>query len=135
MKFDKETIIGLILCMVVMFAWPSISESLGWSTPAEVPAEESVQQTPAPAPAPAAAETKVEKLMRVLNLTEQEALEVIECDKRIDRGEKLFELTEDQKVAEKQARLTGERKSTKTTKREKKVDNQKQNIISTIRPT
>ncbi len=61
MKFDKETIIGLILCMVVMFAWPSISESLGWSTPAEVPAEESVQQTPAPAPAPVAAETKVEK--------------------------------------------------------------------------
>ena len=78
------------------------------------------------------AESKVEKLMRVLNLTEQEALEVIECDKRIDRGEKLFELTEDQKVAEKQARLTGERKSTKTTKREKKVDNQKQDIVATM---
>lgn len=78
------------------------------------------------------AEPKVEKLMRALGLTEQEALEVIECDKRIDRGEKLFELTEDQKVAEKQARLTGERKSTKTTKREKKVDNQKQNIIATM---
>jgi biotin carboxyl carrier protein len=78
------------------------------------------------------AENQVEKLMRVLNLTEQEALEVIECDKRIDRGEKLFELTEDQKVAEKQARLTGERKPTKTTKREKKVDNQKQDIIATM---
>jgi hypothetical protein len=78
------------------------------------------------------AENQVKKLMRVLNLTEQEALEVIECDKRIDRGEKLFELTEDQKVAEKQARLTGERKSTKTTKREKKVDNQKQNIINAM---
>lgn len=78
------------------------------------------------------AESKVEKLMRVLNLTEQEALEVIECDKRIDRGEKLFELTEDQKVAEKQARLTGERQTTKTTKREKKVDNQKQDIIATM---
>ena len=78
------------------------------------------------------AESKVEKLMRVLNLTEQEALEVIECDKRIDRGEKLFELTEDQKVTEKQARLTGERKSTNTTKREKKVDNQKQDIIATM---
>lgn len=77
------------------------------------------------------AETKVEKLMRVLNLTEQEALEVIECDKRIDRGEKLFELTEDQKVAEKQARLTGERVATKP-QREKKVDNQKQDIIATM---
>ena len=40
------------------------------------------------------AENQVEKLMRVLNLTEQEALEVIECDKRIDRGEKLFELND-----------------------------------------
>ena len=78
------------------------------------------------------AESKVEKLMRVLNLTEQEALEVIECDKRIDRGEKLFELTEDQKVAEKQARLTGERATTKATKREKKVDSLKQDIINAV---
>jgi hypothetical protein len=78
------------------------------------------------------AEPKVEKLMRALGLTEQEALDVIECDKRIDRGEKLFELTGDQKVAEKQARLTGERKTTKTTKREKKVDNQKQDIVATM---
>ena len=77
------------------------------------------------------AENQVEKLIRALNLTEQEALEVIECDKRIDRGEKLFELTEDQKVAEKQARLTGERVATKP-QREKKVDNQKQDIISTM---
>ena len=78
------------------------------------------------------AETKVEKLMRVLNLTEEQALDVIECDKRIDRGEKLFELTEEQKANEKQARLTGERVATTKTKREKKVDNQKQNIISTM---
>ena len=77
-------------------------------------------------------ENQVEKLMRVLNLTEQEALDVIECDKRIDRGEKLFELTEEQKVAEKQARLTGERQSVKTTKREKKVDSLKQDIINAV---
>ena len=77
-------------------------------------------------------QAKVKNLMVCLGITEQEALQVLEDDKRIDKGEKLFELTEDQKVAEKQARLTGERKSTKTTKREKKVDNQKQNIISTM---
>ena len=58
MKFDKETVIALILCLVVMLAWPSISESLGWSVPAETPAEESVQpaETTVPvAAAPAAA--------------------------------------------------------------------------------
>ena len=77
-------------------------------------------------------QAKVKNLMVCLGITEQEALQVLEDDKRIDKGEKLFELTEDQKVAEKQARLTGERKSTNTTKREKKVDNQKQDIIATM---
>ena len=77
-------------------------------------------------------QAKVKNLMVCLGITEQEALQVLEDDKRIDKGEKLFELTEDQKVAEKQARLTGDRKSTNTTKREKKVDNQKQDIIATM---
>lgn len=58
MKFDKETIIGLVLCLLVMLAWPSISEALGWSVPEEAPVEETVQtaaQVPAPAvQAPAA---------------------------------------------------------------------------------
>lgn len=67
-----------------------------------------------------------------LGLSEDEALQVIEDDKRIDRGEKLFELTEEQKANEKKARLTGEKATTKPTKREKKVDNQKQDIISTM---
>ena len=74
----------------------------------------------------------VKNLMVCLGITEQEALQVLEDDKRIDKGEKLFELTEEQKANEKQARLTGERVATTKTKREKKVDNQKQNIISTM---
>lgn len=74
------------------------------------------------------------KLKNLINLglDEDEALQVIEDDKRIDRGEKLFELTEEQKANEKKARLTGEKATTKPTKREKKVDNQKQDIISTM---
>lgn len=74
----------------------------------------------------------VKNLMVCLGITEQEALQVLEDDKRIDKGEKLFELTEEQKANEKQARLTGERVATTKPKREKKVDNQKQNIISTM---
>ena len=77
-------------------------------------------------------QAKVKNLMVCLGITEQEAFQVLEDDKRIDKGEKLFELTEEQKANEKQARLTGERVATTKTKREKKVDNQKQNIISTM---
>lgn len=76
-------------------------------------------------------QAKVKNLMVCLGITEQEALQVLEDDKRIDKGEKLFELTEEQKANEKQARLTGERVATKP-QREKKVDNQKQDIISTM---
>jgi hypothetical protein len=76
-------------------------------------------------------QAKVKNLMVCLGITEQEALQVLEDDKRIDKGEKLFELTEEQKANEKQARLTGERVATKP-QREKKVDNQKQDIIATI---
>ena len=72
------------------------------------------------------------KSLLSLGLSEDEALQVIEDDKRIDRGEKLFELTEEQKANEKKARLTGEKATTKPTKREKKIDNQKQDIISTM---
>lgn len=75
---------------------------------------------------------QVNNLMRVLGLTEQEALQVLEDDKRIDRGEKLFELTEEQKANEKKARLTGERVATKPTKRERKADTQKQDIITVL---
>ena len=39
---------------------------------------------------------EVEKLMKSLDITEQEALQLIEDDKRIDNGEKLFELTKEQ---------------------------------------
>jgi hypothetical protein len=76
-------------------------------------------------------QAKVKNLMVCLGITEQEALQVLEDDKRIDKGEKLFELTEEQKANEKQARLTGERVATKP-QREKKVDNQKQDIIATM---
>lgn len=77
---------------------------------------------------------KLINLMR-MGLSEDEALKVIEDDKRIDRGEKLFELTDEQKANEKKARLTGERATTKPTKRERKVDTDKAQIINLIKST
>ncbi len=44
------------------------------------------------------AEKQVEKLMRLLNISEEEALQVIADDKAIDKGEKLFEQTKEQKA-------------------------------------
>ena len=39
------------------------------------------------------------RAMRVLGMTDEEIADVLECDKRIDKGEKLFELTAEQEKA------------------------------------
>ncbi len=44
--------------------------------------------------------------METLDLTEQQALELIESDKEIDKGAKLFELSPEQEKASKTARAT-----------------------------
>ena len=44
--------------------------------------------------------------LRKIGLTDEEAKEVICADKAIDKGEKLFELTEEQKQAEKKYKNT-----------------------------
>ena len=76
MKFDKETLIILGTCMVLMLAWPSISEFMGWSKPASAPAAAETQTpapaatpapAPKPAPAPAPEETEEFSLDDILN--------------------------------------------------------------------
>lgn len=76
-------------------------------------------------------EERVNKLMKNLGITRDEALQVLEDDKRIDRGEKLFQLTEEQEKASKKARRTGTKQPTayKFNKRERKADNDKQYLI------
>ena len=55
MKFDKETLIAFVVCMVIMRAWPSISQYFGWSSPvqeetaAETAPAKPVEKTPAAA--------------------------------------------------------------------------------------
>ena len=49
-------------------------------------------------------EKKISQMMSLLRCSREEALDVIESDKRIDRGEKLFELSAEQKQASKEAR-------------------------------
>ena len=70
--------------------------------------------------------------METLDLTEEQALELIESDKEIDKGAKLFELTPEQEKASKKARATGIRTQTIPTKRERKADLDKQFLINLI---
>ena len=71
-----------------------------------------------------------------LGFTEDEIKEVMEADNRIDRGEKLFELTDEQKAASKKARqTTGDKTQYKPKVREKVENPQKQFLIETIQNT
>jgi predicted nuclease of restriction endonuclease-like (RecB) superfamily len=78
---------------------------------------------------------QVEKLMKALDITEEEALQVIADDKAIDKGEKLFELTAEQKKASKSARQ-GDRKPTvykfDTSKRKRPENVGKRTLIDAI---
>lgn len=75
--------------------------------------------------------------MRKLGMTKEEIAEVLEADKRIDKGEKLFELTADQKKAEKKMRQA-DRKPTvyqldnTNGKRSKKSDNDKAHLLQLL---
>ena len=73
----------------------------------------------------------LKELARVLNITEDEAREVQETDKRIDKGEKLFELSPELEAGAKKARRA-DRKQVDHVKREKKVDNDKRDLIQNL---
>ena len=81
----------------------------------------------------ALADEMIKTIMKKLDCDEETAKDVIECDKRIDKGEKLFELPEELEKGAKKARSAGNSKGyTKPTNREKKVDENKKFIMELI---
>lgn len=76
-------------------------------------------------------EERIKHLMETLNLSEEEARQMIADDEAIDHGADLFPLTAEQKKASKQARGTGTRAYT-FTKRERKADEDKRELITKI---
>jgi hypothetical protein len=78
---------------------------------------------------------QVENLMKALDITEEEALQVIADDKAIDKGEKLFELSAEQEKASKKARQA-DRKPTvykfDTSKRKRPENVGKRQLIETL---
>lgn len=71
-----------------------------------------------------------EAAMRKLGFTDEEIADVIEADKRIDKGEKLFELSKDQeKTASEMRRADRSPTVYNFNKRERKQDNDKRELI------
>lgn len=78
-------------------------------------------------------EKQIAKNMALLKCTREEAIQLIEDDKRIDRGEKLFELSAEQEKAAKQARQAPRSPTVyKFTQREKKAKPEKAQICGAM---
>ena len=82
-------------------------------------------------------EKLIAKHMNLLKISREEAIQLIEDDKRIDKGEKLFSLTPEQEKASKKARSAGRKPKTTvykfdTTKRKKPENKNKSDRISVI---
>lgn len=69
-----------------------------------------------------------EKLANSLKISIEEAKQVLEMDKRIDRGEKLFELPPELEAGAKKARRA-DRKKVENVKRKRKPDEDKRDLI------
>lgn len=81
---------------------------------------------------------RVAELMKKLRITEDEAKALIDDDKRIDKGEKLFQLTKEQEQVSKQARQVGKaptvyKLDNEKGKRSKKSDDNKSFLIDLFR--
>lgn len=73
------------------------------------------------------------RLMEVLGVSEEEAREIQQTDREIDRGANPFPLTPEEEKASKEARITaGDKTKRKATERPKKVDADKAEIISVL---
>ena len=77
--------------------------------------------------------TEIENIMQSLGCSAEEAKQVMLDDERIDKGEKLFEQTAEQKANSKKYRQ-GDRKPTvyKLDKRERKADADKRHLIALL---
>lgn len=76
--------------------------------------------------------TDQELALYALGLSEEEVADVLDTDRRIDKGEKLFDLPKELEEGAKKARMSGNCNGYAKTAREKKVDRQKRFIIDTI---
>lgn len=81
-------------------------------------------------------EKKIESFIEILGISREEAIQLLEDDKKIDKGQKLFELTPEQKQASKKARQA-DRKPTvykfDTSKRKRPANESKRFLVETLK--
>lgn len=78
---------------------------------------------------------QIQKLMKTLSLTEQEARELLADDAKVDKGQKMaFDLTPEQEKNAKKARATGTKKPTayKFENRKRKENPEKRDILKVL---
>ena len=78
-------------------------------------------------------EKKVFESMIALGCSEEEAYEVIEADRKIDKGEKLFDLDPELEKGAKKARQAPRKANSTPTKRERKEDTDKRELIDLLK--
>ena len=77
-------------------------------------------------------EQKIFDSMLALGMTEEEAFEAIQDDRKIDKGEKLFELPPELEAGAKKARRADRKPNSKPTNRERKEDIDKRTLIQIL---
>lgn len=79
-------------------------------------------------------EKKIINLMQSLDISHNEAIEILQADAEIDKGAKLFELTPEQKTVEKQMRKTVKivAPNGKKIQRELKIDDNREKLLTSI---
>ena len=77
-------------------------------------------------------EKKIFDSILALGMTEEEAFEAIQDDRRIDKGEKLFDLPPELEEGAKKARRAARKPNSKPTHRERKEDEDKQILIKNL---
>lgn len=79
-------------------------------------------------------EKQIANLMQSLEVSHNEAIEILKADAEIDKGVKLFELTEEQKAVEKKMRKTVKAVAPngKKIQRELKIDDNREKLLSSI---
>lgn len=81
-------------------------------------------------------EEKIQNMMKLLDISREEAIDLIQCDDDIDHNKKMdFDLTPEQEKNAKKMRTTGTRcvdAYGKTRTRERKADNDKRELIDNM---
>lgn len=79
-------------------------------------------------------EKQIANLMQSLEVSRNEAIEILKADAEIDKGAKLFELTPEQKAVEKKMRKTVKAVAPngKKIQRELKIDDNREKLLTSI---